>query len=222
MGLINRIFSMDNVYSTEARWKQSTSSDGDQQVTASFSRVGCCSSMVAVWIKKSIATDGRGLSSATELGTVHLMGVVQSAYVNKTLFNSKKQDYGSGLIYLLQSQNLITQERMIGHGHFNPEIVVNWVLSKPGHYILLFFNEKGSHSVYNGHAIGFRHEGNHMEMFEPNRGLFSYSDQSIFLLQLELRVARVLHKLMGGPWYLHRVVSDTEPASLSGEQSQFS
>ncbi|UYM17229.1 hypothetical protein [Endozoicomonas euniceicola] len=129
------------------------------------------------------------------------------------MFDSKNQGYGFGLIYLLQSQHLITQACITGNGFFSVESIVNWVLSEPGHYILLFFNERGSDSLNNGHTIGFRYERDVMQMFEPNHGLFEYTDRETFISHLssltQKDLYRTIYTKMGGDWYLHRVASET-------------
>ena len=219
--MITKIFSLENNHSTEARWGQWIYFDCWERTIADFSKAGYCSGMVVVWIKKSIATNGRGIRKATDLGSLHLMGIVQSAYVKKTLFYSKALDYGFGLIYLLQSQNLIPLARTLGNGYCCAESIANWILSEPGHYIFLFFRKSGHHSVYNGHAIGFRYEGEAIEMLEPGHGLYGYSDQKSFVSHLKLFIQLKRTSLMGGRWYLYRVASDTEPCSLTGEPSHY-
>ena len=212
-GMMKLIFPMYNsIHSADSRWRQSTFTDGSQHTIRSYKNTGFCSGMVVVWIKKSIASSGRGVRES-DMPSRHFMGIVQSAYAKKTLFDSKNQDYGFGLIYLLQSQNLITQACVAGNGFFSVEGIVDWVLSEPGHYILLFFNERGIDSLYNGHTIGFRYERDVMQMFEPERGLFEYTDRESFTSHLssltQKDLYRSIYPKMGGNWYLHRVASET-------------
>ena len=212
MASFKQIFEIHNDYSPESRWKKSRlNKDYYRPMVASYKDeyAGYCSGMVVTWIKKSIATNGKGVRQASDLGGIHLMGIVQSAYVRKTLFESKELDYGEGLIYLLQSQNLITLDRIGGNGVFNVASIIDWILSESGHYILLFFNKSGNHSVYNGHVVGFRYEGEAMEMFEPEGGLFSYPNPEKFLQNVRIRINAGCSRRKGGWWYLHRVALNT-------------
>ena len=92
--MMKRIFPMYNrIHSAESRWRQCTFMDGSQHTIRSYKNSGFCSGMVVVWIKKSIATNGRGVRES-DMPSRHFMGIVQSAYAKKTLFDSKNQDYG--------------------------------------------------------------------------------------------------------------------------------
>lgn len=211
MASFKHIFAMHNNYSPESRWKKSPLRKGYRTMVASYKDeyAGYCSGMVVIWIKKSIATNGKGVRQASDLGDMHLMGVVQSAYARKTLFESKELDYGEGLIYLLQSQNLITLAHISGYGYFSSGNLIDWVLSESGHYILLFFNKDGNHTLYNGHAVGFRYESDAMEMFEPEGGLFSYPNPKAFVQNVRARIDSGWYERKGGWWNLHRVALDT-------------
>ena len=104
---------------------------------------GLSSGMTITWLKKSIASDGRGILHSSELGPQHLMAIVQGSCAWRSTFGGIEADVIYRLISLIQSQNLIACDGLCGRGFalFPPEQVVNWALSRPG-YSLLSFGKK--------------------------------------------------------------------------------
>ena len=106
---------------------------------------GLSSGMTITWLKKSIASNGRGVLHSRELGPQHLMAIKQGACAWWSTFAGRNIDIDviDMLTFLVQSQNLVVRDHFRGSGFasFPPEQVVNWVLSRPG-YSLFSFGKK--------------------------------------------------------------------------------
>ena len=104
---------------------------------------GLSSGMTITWLKKSIASNGRGIFHSRELGPQHFMAIAQGACAWRSTHGGRKADLVDMLISLIQSQNLIPCKGLCGRGFalFPPEQIVNWALSRPG-YSLFFFEKK--------------------------------------------------------------------------------
>ena len=199
--MFRKVFTITNNYSVNTCWKK-------QNLRPSFEeRVGICSGMVVFWIKRSIASKGEGVQNADEFNTASI-SVIQASYVWKHLFPSKSLGYGAGIPFLLQSQNLISVDNTAGEMVNTVPCIPEWMLTKTGHFILVFFKRAGDDSVYDGHSIGFRYEVGALEMLEPNNGLFRYSDIPNFELHMSIYLERK-YKHYDGKWYLHKVELDS-------------
>ncbi|UYM14563.1 hypothetical protein [Endozoicomonas euniceicola] len=168
-----------------------------------FEKAGICSGLVVAWIKKSLASKGKGVLSADELDTMSA-SIIQATYNWKHLFPSKSMGYGAGIPFLLQSQNLISVDDAVGEMACAIPWIYEWISINTGHFILVFFNKAGDDSVWNGHTAGFRYEDKAFEIFEPNTGLFNYSDIPTFTTFVT-RYLEEMYEYYDGKWYLHKV-----------------
>ena len=174
--MINKVFTMDNIHSTSTTWRQKTTGESTRMVAISNEDdIGICVGIVMTWLKKSIASRGRGIFSDIELGSAHLMGIIQGAFEMKTVPGCKGLGTIDAFIPLLFSQNLKPCEWLRGSGFYPPEQIVSWALSKPGYSLFCFLKADNF-----GHVIGMRCEGRVLQMFNPTFGLYQYSNVSSF------------------------------------------
>ncbi|MET4693044.1 hypothetical protein [Endozoicomonas lisbonensis] len=200
-----KVFSMNNLHSTSATWRQVTTEEGTRTVAISLeSRAGLCAAMTVTWIKKSIASQGVGVLSDIEMGSHHWMAIVQAAYEKGSMPNTQGLSRVDKIFPLLVSQNLKPCECSRGTGFFPPEQVVNWAISKSGHSLYAF--EKSGPGGHMSHMIGMRCEGRILQMFNPSEGLYQYSDVSSFKQHMRSYLVRDGSKFCG-EWGLISVSS---------------
>ncbi|UYM17523.1 hypothetical protein [Endozoicomonas euniceicola] len=167
---------MKNIHSTSVTWRRTKIGENTRMIAISkLSNVGICTGMVLTWLKKSIASRGRGILRETELGSQHWMAIIQGAYGKRTIPGSNVLSPVELVISLLFSQNLKPCDWLKGAGFYPPEQLVSWALSKPGYSLFCF-----SFPCADGHMIGMRCEGRVLQMFNPTEGLYQYSNVSSF------------------------------------------
>ncbi|MCW7555841.1 hypothetical protein NX722_25080 [Endozoicomonas gorgoniicola] len=201
--MITKIFDMANRQSPLVYWLEQTIDLNTRMAYRNkMNIIGLCGGITAVWIKKSLASEGRGIKTAAELGSQHLMGIVHSAFLRKM---PRPQDYDviDSVIPLLDSQNLVYWDFYCGKCQLIPGIIASWVSFKPSHCMIAFNNEISGA----GHIMGMRSDSNVLEMFEPDLGLFQYSD----LMSASKHLQRVIEgshaQCMGRNWGMLRVKS---------------
>ena len=173
-----KIFSTDNDLSACVEWHKVTMGNS-VGVEPDWHDIdsGICMGMVLVWMKKSIGTKGEGIHSVDQLGLPHLMAIVHGAYRKVVPLKELKHEVDI-INRMFITQNLTPGDFMKGKGYFDPEGIVDWILKEPCHCLFSFGSPLGS---YRGrHVIGLRYENQTMELFDPNEGLFQYSDEASF------------------------------------------
>ena len=174
--MVYSVFTIANIHSVFATWRKKTINQRTRMIAYSLeSHVGLCAAMTVTWLRKSIDSGEKGIYSANELGCQHLMAIVQAAYARRTIPNSEGKGRLDVIIPLLHSQNLKPAGGIRATGYFPPEQIVNWALSKAG-YSLFSFCQPDNFS----HMIGMRCEGKILQLFDPDEGLFQFSDVSSF------------------------------------------
>lgn len=179
--MITKIFDMTNRQSPCVRWRKTmVGLNTRMKYRSKINLIGLCGGITAVWIKKSLASEGRGIKTAADLGSQHLMGIVHSAFIRKM---PRPQDYNviDSVIPLLNSQNLVCWDSYCGRYQLSPSIIASWVSFKPSHCMIAFNNEISGA----GHIIGMRSDTNVLEMFDPDLGLFQYTDLISSISHLE-------------------------------------
>ncbi|MET4695641.1 hypothetical protein [Endozoicomonas lisbonensis] len=170
-----------------------------------INNAGICTAATLTWLRKSIATEGRGVRSVDELGPPYLMAIIQGAYTRGTIpFVNKdkyKLDKFDGIPALISSQNLTPGESARGAGFFDPTFVINWVSRKPCHCLFAFLHPAGE----SGHMIGLRYDGQIIETFDPNFGLYQYSDTGICKEFMRALVVEYYLYSLGGEWIVYEV-----------------
>src|SRR5262245_8610846 len=129
----------------------------NQNATGTSLGPGICGAMTARWIRESLRF-GRDLLTADQLGSMHNVGVAQSAYEighNKLAPNA-----------LLDSYNLRVTQTLSGAGVGDVGIVTA-VLTLTGYVHLFWWPGVGF-----GHFVGFRIANPHYAFFDPNYGLY--------------------------------------------------
>lgn len=201
--MIEKIFDMTNEHSAFVHWHQTTVGlNTRMEYQNKTNNIGLCAGITAVWIKKSLASKGKGIKTAVELGSLHLMGIVHAAFKRKM---PRPQDYDvtDSITPLLNAQNLMYWESCCGKYQLSPSVIAVWVSLKPSHCLIAFNNSKSGM----GHVMGMRFEGNTLEMFDPGQGLFQYSDLVSSASHLERVIFRRHSKCIGGDWGVFRVKS---------------
>ncbi|MCW7551451.1 C58 family peptidase [Endozoicomonas gorgoniicola] len=174
--MVYSVFTIANIHSVFATWRKEKLKQPARIIAYYLdSHAGLCAAMTVTWLRKSIDSGEKGICRATELGSQHLMAIVQAAYARRTIPNSGGKGRLDVIIPLLHSQNLIPAEGIRGTGFFSPEQIVNWALTKAG-YSLFSFCQPDNYS----HMVGMRCEGKILQMFDPDEGLFQFSDVSSF------------------------------------------
>ena len=174
--MIDKVFTMKNVHSTSVTWRRKTTGENTRMIAVfNVRNIGLCAGIAIAWLKKSIASGGRGILRDTELGSQHWMAIVQGAYHKGTIPGSKGLGPMELVIPLLFSQNLKPCDWLRGAGFYPPEQLVFWALSKPGYSLFCFLRTDNY-----GHVIGMRCEGRVLQMFNPSEGLYQYSNVSSF------------------------------------------
>ena len=148
--MITKVFDMTNVESPYVHWRQATLGlNVRMEYRSKMNIKGICAGMTAVWIKKSLASGGRGIKSPVELGSQHLMGIIHSAFSRN---KGKSHDYGTVdlIAPLLESQNLVCWESFPGVVHrVNPCLITLWASLKPSHCLVVFGNKTTKTGTYN-------------------------------------------------------------------------
>ncbi|MCW7555840.1 hypothetical protein NX722_25075 [Endozoicomonas gorgoniicola] len=194
---------MTNNNSAFVHWRQtSLGSNTCMEYRNKADIIGYCAGITAVWINKSLASEGRGIKTADELGSQHLMGIIHSAFSRKM---PRPQDYDiiDSITPLINFQNLVCWDFYRGKYHLNPGIIASWASFKPSHCIIAFNNEISGA----GHIMGMRSEGNVLEMFEPDLGLFQYTDLKSLISHLHEVIFGFYSKCLGDNWGVLRVKS---------------
>ncbi|MET4695347.1 hypothetical protein [Endozoicomonas lisbonensis] len=160
---------------------------------------GLCMSMSLIWMKKSIATKGGGIDSAEQLGSPHLTAIVHGAYRKMIVPLTELKHEIDVITRMFIIQSLEPGESMSGSGYFDPAGIVDWVLKEPCHCLFSFGVPLGS---FNGarHGIGMRYENQLMQMYDPNEGLFQYSDAESFKEHMEEVCYQNYVHCLGGEW----------------------
>ncbi|UYM14561.1 hypothetical protein [Endozoicomonas euniceicola] len=197
-----KVFSINCFYSVNSLWnKKNLCPSLDKE------KAGICSGMVVAWIKKSLASKGKGVLSADEFDTMSA-SIIQASYAWKHLFPSKSLGYGAGIPFLLQSQNLISVDNTAGGMVNAAPFIPEWMSTKTGHFILVFFNSAGDNALYNGHSAGFRCDDKVFEVFEPAHGLYTCFNLPSFTWFVGSYL-KERYKKYDGKWYLHKVGLDS-------------
>ena len=202
--MVEQIFVMTNEQSAFVRWRNTTiGCNTRMKHCCHMHEKGLCAGITAVWLKKSLASKGRGIKRAVELGSKHLMAIVHGAYEMSLLSEGSGLDAVDSMISLLNSQGLTNWESLRGKTYLNPQGVAIWASLRPSH-CLLAFEDKAS--VY-GHIMGTRCVGSSLEMFDPSEGLFQYSDMDSFVQHLRSVILQHYPQCQGGNWGIFRVKS---------------
>ncbi|UYM16531.1 hypothetical protein [Endozoicomonas euniceicola] len=148
---------------------------------------GLSSGMTITWLKKSIASNGRGILHSNELGSQHLMAIIQGGCAWWSTFAGRKTDVIDMLIFLIQSQNLVARCGVCGKSFalFPLEQVVNWALSKPG-YLLFYFGKKQEFTGITG-ANTRSDAGDAPNRMEGSRTFFGATSLGAFSHMLGIR-----------------------------------
>ena len=136
------LFPTDNNLSACVFW-QRVQADSSVYVKPYWNDIdsGICMGMVLVWMKKSIATKGKGIHNVEQLGSPHLMAIVHGAYRKVVPLKELKHEVDI-ITRMFITQNLTPGDQpMRGKGYFDPEGIVDWVLKEPCHCLFSF----GSH-----------------------------------------------------------------------------
>lgn len=128
------VFKTRNNHSVFSYWNK-------QSGHAVFNKAGICTGMVVVWIKKSIASEGRGLKEFGDTD-IKISSIIQASFTWKHLFPSKGLPYPDGIPILLQNQELISLRSTFGQMTVDRERIAEWMLEKTGHFILMFFFQR--------------------------------------------------------------------------------
>ena len=203
--MVTKIFTTTNSHSACVRW-YGVWSGGRAYMkpsTRSRGKVGLCAATTVIWLKKSIASNGRGILSAAELGPEHLVAIVQGACAVRSIPGcSKGNAVLPYILSLLQSQNLKACGGVIGSGPIPPEMITQ-LLNRSGYTLLCF-----SPPVGNGHLMAIRYENQTLQMFDANQGLFQYSEESSFIQHMYGLFMREYSGIIGGKWGVFKVISD--------------
>ncbi|WP_354011059.1 hypothetical protein [Endozoicomonas lisbonensis] len=194
---------MTNKHSAFVHWRQTTTGlNTRMEYHDKTDNVGLCAGITAVWIKKSLASKGRGIKTAVELGSLHLMGIVHGAFKRKM---PRPQDYdiADSITPLLNAQSLMYWDSMCGKYRMNPAAMALWGSLKPSHCLIAFNHQESGM----GHVMGMRFEDNTLEMFDPGQGLFQYSDPLSSAMHLQSVIYGRYSKCIGGEWGVFRVKS---------------
>ena len=203
--MVTKIFTTTNTHSAHVRW-YGVWSGGRAYIKPSVRlgrKVGLCAATTVIWLKKSIASNDRGILSAAELGPEHLMAIVQGACVVRSIPGcSKGNAVLPYILSLLQSQNLKTCGGVLGSGPIPPEMITQ-LLNRSGYTLLCF-----SPSVGNGHLVAIRYENQILQMFDANQGLFQYSEKSSFIQHMYGLFMGEYSDMIGGKWGVFKVIAD--------------
>ena len=202
-----KIFSIENDHSANVRWYKVT--DGNSvSVDADWHDIdyGICMGMVLVWLKKSIATKGKGIQSVDQLGSPHLMAIVHGAYRRVVASEELKHEVDI-ITRMFIIHNLTPDKPIKGTGYFDPGAIVDWALKEPGHCLFSFGAAFGS--LDPRHSLGIRYENQIIEMFDPCEGLFQYTDEASFKEHLIEVCYQELSCCLGGEWAALKEISAT-------------
>ncbi|MET4694645.1 hypothetical protein [Endozoicomonas lisbonensis] len=196
--MVKKLFTTSfNTYSAFVKWRKETV-DGSTRFV-STEGAGICVGATITWLKKSIASEGRGIKSAAELGSVFLMTIVHTTYAMLPLDSGVTEL--EALPSYLSSQDLAVLDRQYGTGMFDPKFVVNWVSGLSGHYIFGFWNKTNNR----GHVVGIRRDVGVLEMFDYGMGLYEYPDTRTFIRHLTRFSFEHYSKESGSEWAIFRV-----------------
>ena len=199
--MVTTVFTIAHDYSIFTRWRKVTIDDKICVVPKSSPGGGVCSGMTVTWLKKSLSTNGRGIKSFDELGSPHLMAIVQGAFAETFRAGKTRLDVIDSVVTLLTTQNLTTWEYLCGTHQFDTKGIVIWASLRPCHCIFAFVDR----SAKNGHTIGIRCEEGILEVFDSNKGLFQYPDPYSCSSYLETALQNYYPKCLGGNWGIFRV-----------------
>ena len=199
--MVTKIFTIVNEHSAFIRWRRERVGS-DTRIVSYSDHGGLCAGMTATWLKKSIATGGRGIRNLAELGSLHLMAIVHGAFARKPPPEDDKLNTVDSIIPLLTTQNLAVWESLRGTKQFDTQGIVVWVSFRPCHCVFVFVDQTYQH----GHVIGMRCEGDMLEIFDPNRGLFQYPDIKSCTGHLQKVILADHPRCLGGDWGVFRVV----------------
>ena len=206
--MVTKIFSMSGFHAVNVTWNKKKVGHYIS-ITPVWDKgeAGLCMGATLTWLKKSIATKGGGIRSADELGSPHLMAIVQGAYTQRTIPFTKKDRYKIDKFdvfpALLSSQSLVPGEAMRGVRFFDPTVIVDLVSRKPCHCLFAFVHPAGE----SGHVIGMQYDGHIMEMFDSNYGLHQYSDIESCKGHMRVLALECYIGCLGGEWIVLEVTS---------------
>ncbi|UYM14657.1 hypothetical protein [Endozoicomonas euniceicola] len=154
---------------------------------------GICVPMLAKWLQKSIPLGYRGIRFASELRlgardfhfvselqASSLMGITHSAFsVQKSAFGLVPERPFHNVVAVFNVYDLFVKDYAAeGAYFFNLTAMFDKVCFNYGYFALIMINLNPCNSV--GHTIGFRHDYQIFQMFDPNLGLIEYSDEESF------------------------------------------
>ncbi|MCW7555842.1 hypothetical protein NX722_25085 [Endozoicomonas gorgoniicola] len=202
--MVEQIFEITNEQSAFVLWRKITiGCNTRMKYHCEKDDRGLCAGITAVWLKKSLASKGRGIKTAVELGSKHLMAIVHGVFARTPPPEGFGLDSVDSIPPLLTSQSLIGWEALRGKTYLNPQGIAIWASLRPCHCLLAFENRTSEF----GHIIGMRCESNTLEMFDPCQGLFQYSDMDSFVKHLQLVISKRYPDCLGGNWGIFRVKS---------------
>ncbi|MCW7555936.1 YopT-type cysteine protease domain-containing protein [Endozoicomonas gorgoniicola] len=180
--MFTKIFPIVNIESAFCHWKIDPSGNIKASHIGGVKKpLGICSAMLMVWFKKSIASYGE-IKSAVDLGSQHLMAIVNSSLFKKTMYG---REYGmkevnslrEAVSVLLASQGLraVSPHIQLSTG-FNPVQATAYVARSKGYCIIVLKHKDGGY-----HTLGGRSENGVYDFFDPNFGLFRSHDEPSFL-----------------------------------------
>ncbi|MET4708334.1 hypothetical protein [Endozoicomonas lisbonensis] len=159
---------------------------------------GICAGMVVTWIKKCIASNGKGVQSADELD-MKAISIIQGAYMMFTPHSDETQNVTS-MDFLLGSQNLIVLDYESGLMFGSINHVYEYVQKNSGYFYL---SCRGSDK--RSHAIGLWHNNETVEMLDPEHGLFRCNNLTQFLVQLSSFIQFIISKGYNRDWSLYKI-----------------
>ena len=202
------LFPTDNNLSACVFW-QRTQTDSSVYLKPRWHDIdsGICMGMVLVWMKKSIATKGKGIHNVEQLCSPHLMAIVHGTYRKVVPLKELKHEIDI-VTRMFIIQSLTPENPKSGTGYFDPAGIVDWVLEEPGHCLFSFGAPLGS--LKGRHVLGMRYENHIIEMLDPNEGLFQYSDVASFKEHMEQICYLENTNCLGGEWAALKEKSATD------------
>ncbi len=180
------IFHTSNHIQCGVRWKQEVTDSGTHWQSLKWRLGGICSSMVAKWLQKSLVSGHAGVQSVDELGSEHLMAINASAF---NVVTSAVGIDGSHLFAqtfaMLESYNVSYKYRTIATNGIHINAVLDIASVWNEHFGLMFRYTREDNSM-GAHMVGFRHDHEIFQYFDPNFGLIEYPDKQNFKDHLRL------------------------------------
>ena len=161
--------------------------------------IGICVPLVAKWLQKSIPLGYRGVRRAcelrfgardfqfvNELQASTLMGITQSAFsVQISAFDAVPQRPFCNIVAVFNVYGLFVKDYAAEGAYFlNLTAIFDKICSSYGYFALAMINFNPDD--LDGHVIGFRHDYQIFQMFDPNLGLFEYTDEESFRKHVQL------------------------------------